>query len=70
MIIVIFAMTHAEFSLMRLLVRGLVLSILKQPYIGAAEAAGCSLLQMAFCHILPNALGPVIAGCLSMQQGS
>jgi peptide/nickel transport system permease protein len=57
---VIFAITLAEFPRMCRLVRGLVLSIREQPYIDGSVAAGCSLPQVVFRHILPNTFGPVI----------
>lgn len=57
---VIFAITLAEFPRMCRLVRGLVLSIREQAYVDGAIAAGCSLPQVVFRHIMPNTFGPVI----------
>ncbi len=57
---VVFAITLAEFPRMCRLVRGLVLSIREQPYVDGAIAAGCTLPQVLFRHIMPNTFGPVI----------
>jgi peptide/nickel transport system permease protein len=42
------------------LVRALFLSLRELEYVDAARAAGVSDLRIAFRHILPNALGPII----------
>jgi ABC-type dipeptide/oligopeptide/nickel transport system permease subunit len=42
------------------LVRALFLSLREQEYVDAARAVGVSDLRIAFRHILPNALGPII----------
>ncbi len=57
---VIFAISLAEFPRMSRLVRGLVLSIREQAYVDGAIAAGCTMPQVVFRHILPNTFGPVI----------
>jgi ABC-type dipeptide/oligopeptide/nickel transport system permease subunit len=42
------------------LVRALFLSLREQEYVQAARAVGVGHLRIAFRHILPNALGPII----------
>ena len=42
------------------LVRGQMLSLRQQEFVGAAEALGASRLRVALVHLLPNTLGPVI----------
>jgi oligopeptide transport system permease protein len=42
------------------LVRGQILSLRQQEFVGAAEALGASRLRVTLVHLLPNALGPVI----------
>lgn len=42
------------------LVRALFLSLREQEFVLAAKAVGVSNLRIAFRHILPNALGPII----------
>lgn len=41
-------------------VRGAILSIKKETFVMSAKAAGCSHLRIAFRHILPNIISPVI----------
>ncbi len=41
-------------------IRGSVLAIREFAYIEAARALGVSHLRIAFCHILPNTIGPFI----------
>jgi len=43
------------------IVRGQVLSLRAQPFVQAARALGASRLRVLLRHILPNALGPVLA---------
>lgn len=43
------------------IVRGQVLSLRAQPFVQAARALGASHLRVLLRHILPNALGPVLA---------
>jgi len=42
------------------LVRGIVLTVRGQEYIGAAVASGATRLRVALHHILPNSISPVI----------
>ena len=42
------------------LVRGIVLTVRGQEYIGAAVASGATRLRIALHHILPNSISPVI----------
>ncbi len=42
------------------LVRALYLSLREQEFVQAAQAVGVSNLRIAFRHILPNAIGPII----------
>jgi peptide/nickel transport system permease protein len=42
------------------LVRGIVLTVRGQEYIGAAVASGATSLRVAVRHILPNSISPVI----------
>ncbi len=42
------------------LVRGIVLTVRGQEYIGAAVASGATRLRVALRHILPNSISPVI----------
>jgi peptide/nickel transport system permease protein len=42
------------------LVRALYLSLREQEFVQAAQAVGVSNLRIAFRHILPNAIGPIV----------
>jgi peptide/nickel transport system permease protein len=57
---VIIAIALAEFPRVARLVRGVVLSLREQPYVGAAIACGSSASRIMLRHILPNALDPII----------
>jgi len=64
-IIAIFAINHI--SNLRL-ARSEVLSLRNKPFVEAARASGNSDLRIAFVHLMPNAMTPVIA-LLSMVMG-
>lgn len=50
------------------LARSEVLSLREQPFVEAARAAGNSDLRIAFSHLMPNAMTPIVA-LLSMNMG-
>jgi peptide/nickel transport system permease protein len=57
---VIIAISLAEFPRVARLVRGVVLSLREQSYVGAAVACGSSPARIMLHHILPNAMDPII----------
>ena len=60
------AVSWATFARM---VRGLVLQLRDQPFVVAARALGASPLRVAFRHVLPNTVGPVLV-LASLEMGS
>lgn len=52
------------------LVRALFLSLREQEYVLAARAVGVGHLRIAFRHILPNALGPIIVSATLIVAGA
>ena len=50
-------------------IRSSVLSIREMQYVEAARAVGLRHLRIAFCHVLPNTVGPFIVLCTA-QLGS
>ena len=50
-------------------VRGAILSIKQETFIESAKAIGCSKLQIALRHILPNVLSPIIV-LATMDMGT
>ncbi len=60
-ILVMFAAIGAvEWLTMARIVRGHVMAIKKMEYIEAARALGYRPARILFCHVLPNALGPIV----------
>lgn len=57
---VILAIGVSETPRMARLVRGVVLTLRKQPYVEAAVSAGAGTGRIVLLHILPNALAPII----------
>jgi len=57
---VIMAITVAEIPRVSRLVRGVVLSLRKQPYVDAAIASGTRTPMIILRHILPNTLAPLL----------
>lgn len=57
----IVAMTLTGWINMARLVRSKILQIKCQPFILAAQSAGFGPVRILFCHLIPNALGPMIA---------
>ncbi|CAN5640031.1 ABC transporter permease subunit [soil metagenome] len=55
-----FALGLVSWLTMARVVRGQVLSLKNQEFVLAARATGVSSLGIIFCHLVPNALGPVI----------
>ncbi len=60
------AVSWATFARM---MRGLVLQLRDQPFVAAAHAIGASRLRVAWHHVLPNAIGPVLV-LASLEMGS
>lgn len=56
----IIALTSVGWVKYARLVRGSILSVKKEAFIESAKAIGCSNLRIAFRHILPNIISPVI----------
>ncbi len=52
------------------LVRALFLSLREQDYVVAAQAVGVGHLRIAFRHMLPNALGPIIVSATLLVAGA
>jgi len=52
------------------LVRALFLSLREQDYVAAAQAVGVGHLRIAFRHMLPNALGPIIVSATLLVAGA
>ncbi|MCA0921543.1 ABC transporter permease [Pseudooceanicola nanhaiensis] len=57
---VILAITIVETPRTVRLVRGVVLSLRDEPYVGAAQIAGISMPGVIFRHILPNTFAPLL----------
>jgi peptide/nickel transport system permease protein len=57
---VVVALTVPEVPRVVRLVRSLVLSLREQPYVEAADALGAGFWRIAFRHILPNTLAPLL----------
>jgi peptide/nickel transport system permease protein len=57
---VIFALSVVYMPRTAILVRSTVLSIRELDYVQAARALGCRDLAIAFRHILPNCVGPIL----------
>jgi peptide/nickel transport system permease protein len=59
----------ASIAVFARLTRSEVLRIRALPYIEAARGSGANALDIVFCHILPNAIGPVL-GMAALQFGT
>jgi peptide/nickel transport system permease protein len=57
---VIFALSVVYMPRTAILIRSTVLSIRELDYVQAARALGCRDLAIAFRHILPNCVGPIL----------
>src|SRR5690606_36835942 len=57
---VIAAITIAEVPRVTRLVRGVVLGLREQPFLGAAAAAGTGFFKTLRRHILPNTIAPLL----------
>jgi len=58
---ILIAMTLTGWINMARIVRGQILQLKQNDYITAARAIGASPLRILFRHLIPNALGPIIA---------
>jgi peptide/nickel transport system permease protein len=56
---VIIAISVAEVPRVARLIRGVVLSLREQPYVGAAIASGTRVPKIILRHILPNTIAPL-----------
>ena len=56
----VLALAIAWWPFYAVLVRGQVVSVRRLPFIEAAQATGVSPLRIAWRHLLPNALGPLL----------
>jgi len=57
---VVFAITVAEVPRVTRLVRGVVLTLRELPFVESAKAVGMGEMRIAFRHVLPNTLAPLI----------
>jgi len=58
---ILIAMTLTGWINMARIIRGQILQLKTNDYIAAAKVIGASPLRIIFRHLLPNALGPIIA---------
>lgn len=60
-ITLLMAMTLTGWINMARICRAQILQLKQKDYITAARALGASHLRILFCHLIPNAMGPIIA---------
>lgn len=51
------------------MIRSVVLTVVQQDYIEAARSCGARDLTIIFCHVLPNAIGPIIVNAMMNVAG-
>ncbi|OGN65211.1 MAG: diguanylate cyclase [Chlamydiae bacterium RIFCSPHIGHO2_12_FULL_49_9] len=59
---ILIAMTFTGWINMARIVRSQILQLKQNDYITAARAIGASPMRIVFRHLIPNAIGPIIAG--------
>jgi oligopeptide transport system permease protein len=58
---ILIAMTFTGWINMARIIRGQMLQLKQNDYIAAARVIGCSPFRILFRHLLPNAIGPIVA---------
>lgn len=58
---ILIAMTFTGWINMARIIRGQMLQLKQNDYIAAARVIGCSPARILFRHLLPNAVGPIVA---------
>ena len=51
------------------MIRSVVLTVVRQDYIEAARSCGVKDTTIIFCHVLPNAIGPIIVNAMMNVAG-
>ncbi len=51
------------------MIRSVVLTVVRQDYIEAARSCGAKDATIIFCHVLPNAIGPIIVNAMMNVAG-
>lgn len=51
------------------MIRSVVLTVVQQDYIEAARSCGVKDATIIFCHVLPNAIGPIIVNAMMNVAG-
>lgn len=69
LVIIVVGLAAVSWAAYARLVRGLVLQLRHRPFVEAARALGASGPRIAFRHVLPHVLGPVIV-LLTVEMGS